>query len=102
METTNEAAKQNGEAQVLYKTWGTCSQYIDVAIKDGRISHCHFIGGCDGNTKGLSKLVLGMRPDDVIQKLNGMLCGSKSTSCPDQLCRALEEVCKKAKEEEMI
>lgn len=102
MEAVDEAAKQRGETQVLYKTWGTCSQYIDVAIKDGRISHCQFIGGCDGNTKGLSKLVLGMKPEEVIQKLDGTLCGSKSTSCPDQLCRALEEVCKKEKSENVM
>jgi len=100
MEFVDESATQKGETQVLYKTWGTCSQFIDVAVKDGFISRCQFLGGCDGNTKGLSKLVVGMRPDEVIQRLKGTLCGSKRTSCPDQLCHALEEVCKKAKAEE--
>ena len=82
-----------GARQVLYKTHGTCSQFIDVSLDDeGRISHCYFHGGCDGNTKGLSQLVRGMKPEDVISKLDGIRCGTKSTSCPDQLCRALEQL----------
>lgn len=77
---------------VLYKTHGTCSQFIEVALDDeGLISHCHIIGGCDGNTKGLCQLVIGQKPDEVIKRLNGIRCGMKSTSCPDQLCRALEQ-----------
>lgn len=89
----SENRPAEGQAQVLYKTVGTCSQYIEVALdQSGLISHCHFYGGCDGNTKGLSQLVLGMKPEDVISRLNGLRCGMKSTSCPDQLCRALEQV----------
>ncbi len=76
----------------VYKTQGTCSQFIEVAAENGVITSCRIFGGCDGNTKGLSKLVVGMRPEDVIGKLNGTLCGTKRTSCPDQLCRALEQM----------
>ncbi len=78
--------------QTLYKTQGTCGQFIQVSAADGIITSCKFIGGCDGNTKGLSKLVVGMKIEDVISRLNGTLCGSKRTSCPDQLCRALEQL----------
>lgn len=86
-------AETSGARQVLYKTHGTCSQFIDVSLDDeGRIAHCYFHGGCDGNTKGLSQLVRGMKPEDVISKLDGIRCGTKSTSCPDQLCRALEQL----------
>lgn len=88
----NKVAKENGESVLLYKTRGTCSQYIEVGVKDGCISRCRFYGGCDGNTKGLSQLVVGMKPEQVIAKLDGVRCGMKATSCPDQLCRALEHV----------
>ncbi len=77
--------------KTVYKTSGTCSQFIEVAIKDGVVSHCQFYGGCDGNTKGLAQLVVGMKPEDIIRRLDGVKCGMKSTSCPDQLCRAIEE-----------
>ena len=88
MDTTNPNPRQ-----VLYKTQGTYSQFIDVALDEqGRISHCYFHGGCNGNTKGLSQMVKGLTPDEVISKLNGIQCGTKGTSCPDQLCRALEQL----------
>ena len=90
METNTGESKAR---QIIYKTYGTCSQFIDVALDDeGRISHCYFHGGCDGNTKGLSQLVRGMKPEDVMSKLDGIRCGAKSTSCPNQLCRALEQL----------
>ena len=82
---------QDGTQKIVYKTQGTCSQFIEVAIKDGLVSECKFYGGCDGNTKGLGQIVVGMKPEDVISKLDGVRCGMKSTSCPDQLCRALEQ-----------
>ncbi len=78
--------------RTVYKTRGTCSQYIEVEAEAGRITSCRIYGGCDGNTKGLSQLVVGMRPEDVIDRLNGIQCGTKGTSCPDQLCRALEQM----------
>lgn len=77
--------------KIVYKTRGTCSQFIEVAIKDGVVSHCQFYGGCDGNTKGLAQLVVGMKPEDIIKRLDGVKCGMKPTSCPDQLCRAIKE-----------
>ena len=74
-----------------YKTQGTCSQAIEITVDDdNRIDSVQFIGGCDGNTKGISSLVRGMKVQDVITKLRGITCGYKSTSCPDQLSKALE------------
>ena len=74
-----------------YKTQGTCSQAIEITVDDdNRIDTVQFIGGCDGNTKGISSLVRGMKVQDVIAKLRGITCGYKSTSCPDQLSKALE------------
>ncbi len=76
-----------------YKTLGTCSKLIDVtADEDDVIKQVSFLGGCNGNLKGLSQLIIGMRIDDVISKLDGTRCGMKNTSCPDQLCRALEKL----------
>lgn len=78
---------------MIYQTKGTCSKFIDVELDaDGRISHCFFHGGCPGNTQGISQLVKGRTPDDVIKMLDGIRCGNKPTSCPDQLCRALEQL----------
>lgn len=98
----SEISQQQGKQrpELLYKTRGTCSQFIQVALdEDGRICQCHFHGGCDGNTKGLSRLVIGMKPQEVIHRLDGIRCGSKSTSCPDQLCRALEQLSRTAQED---
>ncbi|MBO5985879.1 MAG: TIGR03905 family TSCPD domain-containing protein [Lachnospiraceae bacterium] len=75
-----------------YKTSGTCSSAIDVEVKDGRIESVQFIGGCNGNTKGISALVKGMLVDEAIDRLKGITCGFKPTSCPDQLARALEQM----------
>ena len=78
---------------MLYQTQGTCSKFIDVELDgQGRISHCFFHGGCPGNTQGISRLVVGRKPDEVIPLLDGIRCGNKPTSCPDQLCRALEQL----------
>ena len=74
-----------------YKTKGTCSVQIDFDIIDGKVSNVKFLGGCNGNLKGISALVEGMTPDEVISKLEGIKCGFKSTSCPDQLAKALKE-----------
>ena len=76
---------------VEYKTSGTCSRMITVEVEDGIVTDCKISGGCHGNTQGLSSLVVGMRAEDAISKLKGIKCGFKSTSCPDQLARALEE-----------
>ncbi len=77
---------------MVYKTKGTCSQAIDVEVENGIITSVQFVGGCAGNTAGIAKLVVGMNADDVIRKLEGTPCGMRSTSCPDQLARALKQL----------
>lgn len=77
---------------MTYKTEGTCSQLIEIELKDGVIDSVKFTGGCNGNLQGVSALVKGMKPEDVIAKCKGIRCGFKSTSCPDQLARALESM----------
>ena len=76
-------------AKYSYKTTGTCSSQIDIEVEGGVIKNVQFYGGCNGNLKGISVLVAGMSCDDAISKLSGIRCGMKSTSCPDQLARAL-------------
>ncbi len=73
-----------------YKTQGTCSSYIDVEIEDGVLKDAVFHGGCNGNLQGISALVSGMSVDQLKEKLSGIKCGFKSTSCPDQLVKAVE------------
>lgn len=75
-----------------YFTEGTCSQMIDFEIDDnGLIRNVVFAGGCNGNLQGISRLVEGMKVEEAINKLEGIRCGYKSTSCPDQLARALKK-----------
>ena len=75
----------------LFKTQGTCSQFIDVTVDENDvIQQVVFYGGFHGNLQGISRLVTGRKIDDVIGILNGIRCGDKATSFPDQLCRALE------------
>ena len=80
--------------QYEYKTKGTCSQRIIFDIEDGKVLNVQFIGGCNGNLQGISKLVEGMDAQEVIQKIEGIHCGMKPTSCPDQLAKALKEAIK--------
>jgi len=75
--------------QITYQTQGTCSQLIIVSGEDGRVADVQFLGGCNGNLKGISSLVKGMRYEDVIARLEGIQCGMKATSCPDQLACAI-------------
>lgn len=77
--------------QFVYKTKGTCSQRILFEIDEGIVSNVQFIGGCNGNLQGIGKLVDGMHADEIIEKLQGIRCGMKATSCPDQLATALKE-----------
>ncbi|MBO4655320.1 MAG: TIGR03905 family TSCPD domain-containing protein [Bacteroidales bacterium] len=78
---------------IQYKTQGTCSQWISVIADDNDvIQEVAFFGGCNGNLQGICRLVKGQKIDDVIGLLNGIRCGDKPTSCPDQLCRALEQL----------
>ena len=75
-----------------YRTTGTCSSQIDVEVENGIVKDVHFTGGCNGNLQGICALVKGMPVDEVIRKLEGIRCGSRPTSCPDQLCRALRSL----------
>lgn len=77
--------------QYEYKTQGTCSQRIFFEINDGKLHNVQFIGGCNGNLKGIAALVEGMDIDDVIARVEGTTCGMKRTSCPDQLAQALKQ-----------
>ena len=73
-----------------YKTKGTCSQMIDIDVEDNKVKNTQFIGGCNGNLKGIAALVEGMPVEEAISRLEGIKCGMKSTSCPDQLAQALK------------
>lgn len=75
----------------IYRTKGTCSRSITFDIEDGVVRNVQFEGGCNGNLKGIGAIVDGMKVEDVIDKLSGIRCGFKSTSCPDQLAQALME-----------
>ena len=77
-----------------YTPHGVCSRRIDYEIEDGIIKKIEFTGGCNGNTSGISKLVVGMPVEQVIKILSGTTCGMKGTSCPDQLAEALKEAIK--------
>lgn len=77
---------------MTYKTQGTCSTAIDIEVNDGIIESVQFTGGCNGNLKGICALVKGMRVEDAIEKLEGIRCGMKPTSCPDQLAQALKSL----------
>lgn len=74
---------------------GVCSQKIIFSVDNGIVKDVVFYGGCSGNLQGISRLIQGMNVDEVITRLRGIKCGSKSTSCPDQLAIALEEVAKR-------
>lgn len=84
---------------ITYNTFGTCSRRLDIEVEDGVVTDVKFYGGCSGNTQGISGLVRGMKIDDVIARLEGIRCGAKGTSCPDQLARALKEYKERKKEQ---
>lgn len=76
---------------MVYKTKGTCSSEIHVDLNGDTIEHVTFVGGCYGNTQGVAKLVEGMKAEDAIARLEGIRCGVRPTSCPDQLAKALKQ-----------
>ena len=78
--------------QYTFKTKGTCAQMISFDVEDNKLSNVQFYGGCNGNLKGIGSLVEGMDIDEVITRLEGIKCGMKQTSCPDQLAEALKAV----------
>lgn len=75
-----------------YTTTGVCSKKISFDIDNGKVIKVAFLGGCDGNLQGISNLIEGMEINEAIKRLKGIPCGNKSTSCPDQLALALEEL----------
>ncbi len=77
--------------QFIYKTRGVCSSAIEIAVEDGIVRQVKYHGGCSGNTQGVAALVAGMKVEEAIERLSGIRCGFKSTSCPDQLALALRE-----------
>ena len=76
--------------QFEYRTQGTCSQRILFEVEDGKVKNVQFLGGCNGNLKGIAALVEGMKAEDTIARVEGIKCGMKATSCPDQLAQALK------------
>ena len=74
-----------------YKTQGVCARSIEIDVEDNVIKNVHFIGGCSGNTQGVAALLIGMTVDEAINRLSGLRCGFKPTSCPDQLATALKQ-----------
>ena len=76
----------------IYTTQGTCSRSIEINVENGRVLEVNFAGGCHGNLQGICALVRGMKVDEVVDRLSGICCGNKPTSCPDQLARALKEI----------
>ena len=75
-----------------YEPNGVCSRQINFEVENGIVTKLEVIGGCNGNLQGISKLVIGMKVEDAINKLKGIDCKGKGTSCPDQIARALEEI----------
>lgn len=78
--------------EINYTTQGTCSTRIEVEVEDGIVKNVRYTGGCNGNLQGISALVKGMSVEEVIARLEGIRCGNKITSCPDQLCKALRSM----------
>ena len=77
--------------KITYKPRGVCSRLMEIEIEDGKIASVQVTGGCDGNLKGISRLLVGMEVDEAIRRMEGIRCGFKSTSCPDQLSIALRQ-----------
>lgn len=77
-----------------YRTKGTCSQAIQFEIEDNKVRNVQFIGGCSGNTQGVARLIEGMDVNEAISRIDGIRCGMRSTSCPDQLATALKQALK--------
>lgn len=76
----------------VYRTEGTCCQAFEIEVDDNRrIQNVNFFGGCNGNLQGICSLIKGMDAGEVVDRLQGIRCGAKSTSCPDQLCKALRQ-----------
>ncbi|MBE6535365.1 MAG: TIGR03905 family TSCPD domain-containing protein [Ruminococcaceae bacterium] len=77
--------------KITYTPNGVCSRRMEIEVEDGKITAVKIVGGCAGNTQGVSRLLVGMDVDEAIERLSGIRCGFKPTSCPDQLAKALGE-----------
>ena len=77
--------------KITYTPSGVCARRMEIEIEDGKITDVKIVGGCAGNTQGVSRLLIGMDVDEAIERLSGIRCGFKPTSCPDQLAKALKE-----------
>ena len=84
------------EKIINYTTKGTCARAIQITLEDNVIRKVNFSGGCSGNTQGVAALVVGMTAEEAIRRLSGIKCGPKTTSCPDQLARALSQALEQA------
>ena len=82
--------KEEDPMTYTYRPRGVCSQLMEVEVEDGKIRRVQVLGGCDGNLQGISRLVVGMDVDEAISRMEGIRCGGKPTSCPDQLAQALK------------
>ena len=79
---------------LTYKPSGVCSRQFDIDYEDGKIVSLSVVGGCNGNLKGIKNLILNMRVEDIISKLEGIKCGNRNTSCPDQIAIGLKNYLK--------
>jgi len=79
---------------ITYRPRGVCSKLMEIEVNDGVIASVNVVGGCSGNLQGISSLVKGMRVEDAIERMEGIRCGFKETSCPDQLAQALKQALK--------
>ena len=77
---------------INYQPKGTCSEQMTIEVEDGVVKSFQVMGGCHGNLQGIGRLVEGMKVEEVIRRLDGICCGSKPTSCPDQLAQALKQI----------
>ncbi len=77
--------------EFTYRPRGTCSQFMEIEVEDNKLKSLNVIGGCSGNLQGIAKLVEGMDVNEIITRLEGIRCGFKATSCPDQLAQALKK-----------
>jgi uncharacterized protein (TIGR03905 family) len=77
--------------KITYRPRGVCSRLMEIEVEDGKIASVSVTGGCDGNLKGISSLLKGMAVDEAIRRMQGIRCGGKATSCPDQLAIALSQ-----------
>ena len=77
--------------KITYRPKGVCSQLMDIEVEDGKIESVKITGGCSGNLQGISSLLKGMAVDEAISRMEGIRCGIKATSCPDQIAQALKQ-----------